>query len=113
MLANFKKRKMPVLKALPTEQPRAYSDERATQPLKRRWETAIFKQAIAGEVHANELGFEGDTAMMSAMEPSCLFYGEGLDERLFVKFKRLTTLTPKWRKDMRRKLDGCDSFMRL
>jgi len=42
---------MPVLKALLTGQPRAYGDERATQPLKRRWETAIFKQARAGEVH--------------------------------------------------------------
>ena len=51
---------MPVLKALLTGQPRAYGDERATQPLKRRWETVIFKQAIAGEVRANELGFEGD-----------------------------------------------------
>lgn len=51
---------MPVLKALLTGQPRAYGNERATQPLKRRWETAIFKQARAGEVRANELGFEGD-----------------------------------------------------
>ena len=42
---------MPVLKALLTGQPRAYGDERATQPLKRRWETAIFKQARVGEVH--------------------------------------------------------------
>ena len=51
---------MPVLKALLTGQPRAYGDERATQPLKRRWETAIFKQARMGEVRANKLGFEGD-----------------------------------------------------
>jgi MOSC domain protein len=49
--ANFKERKMPVLKALLTGQPRAYGDERATQPLKRHWETAIFKQTRAGEVH--------------------------------------------------------------
>ena len=51
---------MPVLKALLTGQPRTYGDERATQPLKRRWETAIFKQARAGEVRANKLGFKGD-----------------------------------------------------
>ena len=228
---------MPVLKALLTGQPRAYGDERATQPLKRRWETAIFKQARAGEVRANELGFEGDAvadtlhhggeekaifanslqnyaawgrflglknlaygamgenltisglheqnvcigdvhrigslvlqvsqprkpcyklsmrwgnaemtaeiarsgltgwyyrvletgscragdeiyvverdpAMMSVMELNRLFYGDRLDEKLLAKFNLLTTLTPKWREDMRRKLEGSydDGFMRL
>ena len=53
--------------------------------------------------------------MMSVMELNHLFYGDRLDEGLLAKFNLLTTLTPKWREDMRRKLEGSydDSFMRL
>ncbi len=56
-----------------------------------------------------------DPAMMSVMELNHLFYGDRLDEGLLAKFNLLTTLTPKWREDMRRKLEGSydDSFMRL
>ena len=58
---------------------------------------------------------ERDPAMMSVMELNRLFYGDRLDEGLLAKFNLLTTLTPKWRGDMRRKLEGSydDSFMRL
>jgi len=58
---------------------------------------------------------ERDPATMSVMELNRLFYGERIDEGLLAKFNRLTTLTPKWREDMRRKLEGSydDSFMRL
>ena len=53
--------------------------------------------------------------MMSVMELNHLFYGDRLDEGLLAKFNLLTTLTPKWREDMRRKLEGSydDGFMRL
>ena len=49
------------------------------------------------------------------MELNRLFYGERIDKGLLAKFNLLTTLTPKWREDMRRKLEGSydDSFMRL
>ena len=74
---------MPVLKALLTGQPRAYGDECATQPLKKRWETAIFKQARAGEVRANELGFEGDAVA------DTLHHG-GEEKAIFLARRKIT-----------------------
>ena len=74
---------MPVLKALLTGQPRAYGDERATQPLKKRWQTAIFKQARAGEVRANELGFEGDAVA------DTLHHG-GEEKAIFLARRKIT-----------------------
>ena len=47
-----------------------------------------------------------DGTAMSVMELNRLFHGGERDEALLEKFKRLDALTPKWREDMEKKLNG-------
>jgi len=51
---------MAILKALLVGQPQTYGDITATEPLKKAWRTAIFKQACMDEIYADEFGLAGD-----------------------------------------------------
>lgn len=67
-----------------------------------------YRVVQAGSCRAGDLVeiLERDPVQMSVMELNLLFHGSVRDEKMLAKFEQLTTLTPKWRDDLRAKLAG-------